>query len=110
MSGDVGKFEMGRDPGTDEEVAQVLASHGLTIETANDSWQFAVKLLTAHVVDSSSNVFDRDAARLLLQHVNEETSTTEQPAGLYHRDQDQFPRFDGLKPEVRVRSAHTHRM
>ncbi|KAJ6455503.1 hypothetical protein C8R47DRAFT_1082727 [Mycena vitilis] len=106
-------FKEGCKPGTDEDVVQVLAAQGLTTEAANDAWQFAVKLLEAHVADAHSRLFDQDEATALLNVIKQETDVAQLPPGIYSVEHDQLPRFEVFAKTVveisqclSVKSAH----
>ncbi|KAJ7513021.1 hypothetical protein B0H11DRAFT_1898262 [Mycena galericulata] len=57
-------------PPTEDGVVQSLAGQGLTVETANDAWQFCYKFLEAHTTAHES-IFGPDVAKNLLERVNE---------------------------------------
>ncbi|KAJ7464933.1 hypothetical protein B0H11DRAFT_2240360 [Mycena galericulata] len=83
------------EPPMDEYVVRSLAAHGLTVEVAEDSHQFCIKLLEAHVRDNTA-LFPPGAAKNLLELAHQELEISGQPPGLHPKSQDQLPRFNGL--------------
>ncbi|KAJ7211125.1 hypothetical protein B0H12DRAFT_1242613 [Mycena haematopus] len=79
----------------EDEVVHLLANHGLTVEAADDSFQFCTKLLQAHH-NENPNVFGPNASGDLLQRVQNELEISGPPPGLSSRGQDLLPRFNGL--------------
>ncbi|KAJ7490422.1 hypothetical protein B0H11DRAFT_1912388 [Mycena galericulata] len=65
-------------PPTEDDVVQSLASQGLTVETADDAWQFCYKLLEAHATARES-IFGPNVAKNLLERVNGKFMNSQKP-------------------------------
>ncbi|KAJ7482856.1 hypothetical protein B0H11DRAFT_1914941 [Mycena galericulata] len=79
-------------PPTEVDVVQLLAGQGLTVQAADDAWQFCHKFLEAHGTTSGS-LFGPNVVGDLLARVNEKVRVTGRPVGIIHPpDLDWLPR------------------
>ncbi|KAF8217239.1 hypothetical protein K438DRAFT_1954083 [Mycena galopus ATCC 62051] len=84
------------DPPKDEDVVRLLAGQGVTVQTANDSHQFCLKLLEAHVRENP-DIFGSGAGRNLLELAQKELEISGPPPGLHSSSEDLLPPFHGLE-------------
>ncbi|KAJ7432489.1 WD40-repeat-containing domain protein [Mycena galericulata] len=82
-------------PPSDEDVVRLLASQGLTVEAATDSWQFCVKFLQAHV-QQKTTLFDAGALKALLERANDELERMGRPQEFLPNAQDLLLPFESL--------------
>ncbi|KAJ7031789.1 hypothetical protein C8F04DRAFT_1185710 [Mycena alexandri] len=78
--------------GTDEEATRFMASQGLTIDEANDSWQFCLNYLQAEAKTPSKGFDDNDLSTML-EEIHKEIGIRGQPPGFKPREQDQLRCF-----------------
>ncbi|KAJ7505052.1 hypothetical protein B0H11DRAFT_1905126 [Mycena galericulata] len=72
------------EPPSEEDVVQTLASQGLTVETADDAWQFVYKFLEAHATENTQ-ILGPTSVKELLKLIHERVEAVGRPAGTDNR-------------------------
>ncbi|KAJ7447383.1 hypothetical protein B0H11DRAFT_2248444 [Mycena galericulata] len=69
---------LGFSPPSEVDLVRLLAGQGLTVETADDAWQFCYKFVEAHA-NANESMIPSDVAKNLLVRINEKIMNSSKP-------------------------------
>ncbi|KAJ7682206.1 hypothetical protein DFH06DRAFT_1314430 [Mycena polygramma] len=94
-------------PPTDEDVVRLLASQGLSMELADDSYQFCMNILQAYHGENP-DAFGPGVSGVLLELAGKELDISGLPRGLHSQSQDLLPSFHGFLSRSRRQSKTSY--
>ncbi|KAJ6482342.1 hypothetical protein C8R47DRAFT_1073631 [Mycena vitilis] len=96
-------------PPTDEDVVRLLASQGLSMELADDSYQFCMNILQAYHGENP-DAFGPGVSGVLLELAGKELDISGPPRGLHSQSQDLLPSFHGFEADkyISTNGKHEH--